>query len=114
MLFDNRLWPDYVLAHNNLATLLEDREEALHHLRMALNIDPWHPNSLYNMAVLHRYDMILSYIVAVRIVEFSNGGTKLERFLSKNQVTKRKLLSFENWVNGEVSKSDKIFLIFFH
>ncbi len=59
MLFDNRLWPEYVLAHNNLATLLEDREEALHHLRMALNIDPWHPNSLYNMAVLHRYEMIL-------------------------------------------------------
>ena len=54
MLFDNRMWPDYVLAHNNLATLLENREEGLHHLRMALNIDPWHPNSLYNMAVLHR------------------------------------------------------------
>ena len=54
MLFDNRMWPDYVLAHNNLATLLENREEALHHLKMALNIDPWHPNSLYNMAVLYR------------------------------------------------------------
>ena len=50
-----RLWPNYVLAHNNLATLLEDREEALYHLRMALNIDPWHPNALFNMAVLYRY-----------------------------------------------------------
>ena len=30
------------------------------------------------------------------------GGTKLERFLPKNQHTQRKLLNFENWVNGEV------------
>ena len=32
------------------------------------------------------------------------GGTKLERFLPKNQHTERKFLNFENWVNGEVSK----------
>ena len=38
------------------------------------------------------------------------GGTKLERFLPKNQHTQRKLLNFENWVNGEVSKSAKILL----
>ena len=52
------------------------------------------------------------YNMAVRVVEFSNGGTKLERFLpknhsvhyAKNQHTQRKLLNFENWVNGEVSK----------
>ena len=36
---------------------------------------------------------------------FQAGGTKLERFLPKNQNTQRKLLNFENWVNGEVSKS---------
>ena len=35
---------------------------------------------------------------------FLAGGTKLERFLPKNQHTQRKLLNFENWVNGEVSK----------
>ena len=28
------------------------------------------------------------------------GGTKLEMFLPKNQHTQRKLLNFENWVNG--------------
>lgn len=49
-----RLWPDYVLAHNNLATLLEDRDSSIVHLRRALAIDPWHPTSLYNMAVLYR------------------------------------------------------------
>ena len=41
---------------------------------------------------------------------FQTGGTKLERFLSKNQHTQRKILNFENWVNGEVSKSTKIWL----
>ena len=35
---------------------------------------------------------------------FQTGGTKLERFLPKNQHTQRKLLNFENWVNGKVSK----------
>ena len=35
---------------------------------------------------------------------FQTGSTKLERFLPKNQHTQRKLLNFENWVSGEVSK----------
>ena len=35
---------------------------------------------------------------------FQTGGTKLERFLPKNRHTQRKLLNFENWVNGEVLK----------
>ena len=35
------------------------------------------------------------------------GGTKLEINLPKNQHTQRKLLNFENWVNGEVSKVPK-------
>ena len=35
------------------------------------------------------------------------GGTELERFLPKNQHTQRKLLNFENWVKGEVSKVPK-------
>ena len=35
---------------------------------------------------------------------FQTGGTKLEKFLPKNQHTQRKLLNFENWINGEVSK----------
>ena len=35
------------------------------------------------------------------------GYIKLERFLPKNQHTQRKYLNFENWTNGEVSKSAK-------
>ena len=34
---------------------------------------------------------------------FQGGGTKLERFLHKNQHTQRKLLNFEFWINGELS-----------
>ena len=39
---------------------------------------------------------------------FQAGDTKLERFLPKNQHTEMKLLNFENWINGKVSKSAKI------
>ena len=35
---------------------------------------------------------------------FKQGGSKLERFLPKNQHTRRKILNFENWCYGEVSK----------
>ena len=42
--------------------------------------------------------------MAIQIVEFSSGGTKLERFLHKNQHTQRKLLNFEFWINVELSK----------
>ena len=31
---------------------------------------------------------------------FQAGGTKLERVLPKNPYAQRKLLNFENWVNG--------------
>ena len=41
--------------------------------------------------------------MGIRVVEFSSGGTKLERFLHMNQHTQRKLLSFEFWINGELS-----------
>ena len=37
------------------------------------------------------------------LCSFQVGGTKLEGFFPKNQHTQRKLLNFENWVNGEVS-----------
>ena len=42
--------------------------------------------------------------MAIRDVGFFAGGTKFERFLQKNQHTQRKLLNFEFWINGELSK----------
>ena len=35
---------------------------------------------------------------------FQTGGTKLKIFLPRIQHTQRKLLNFEKWVNGKVSK----------
>ena len=47
--------------------------------------------------------------MAIRVVEFSNGGYKIrKRLLPKNQHTRRKLLNFEFRINGELSKSAKI------
>ena len=42
--------------------------------------------------------------MSIRVVEFQAGGTKLERFLHKNQYTQRKYLNFEFWINGKLSK----------
>ena len=38
---------------------------------------------------------------------FQTGGTKLERFFPKNQHTQRKLLNFENWINGGLRSFQK-------
>ena len=36
------------------------------------------------------------------VFNFQAGGTKLERFLNKNQHAQRKLLNLEFWINGEL------------
>ena len=62
------------------------------------------------ICVMHEEKLIWLFFVNIGrlrqygLWSFQAGGTKLERFLPKNQHTKRKLLNFENWVNGEVSK----------
>ena len=38
---------------------------------------------------------------------FQTRGTKLERFLPKNQHTQRKLLNFENWISGSLRSFQK-------
>ena len=55
--------------------------------------------------------------MAIRDVEFSNGGTKLERFLPKNQHIQRELLNFENHISGGLrsfQKSEFYKSIYFH
>ena len=54
-------------------------------------------------------------VMAIRVMEISNEGTKLERFLPKNQHTQRKLLSFENWISGGLRSFQKseLEIIFF-
>ena len=65
------------------------------------------------LSVLALSEFVLSHIFSpcytfLRTVHYGNtgcgvflqGGTKLERFLPKNQNTQNKLLNFENWVKG--------------
>ena len=47
------------------------------------------------------------YIMALRVMEFSNEGTNLESFLPKNQHTQRKLLNFDNWISGGLRSFQK-------
>ena len=51
--------------------------------------------------------MLVPWLGQYGLWSFRAGGTKLERFLPKNQHTQGKLLNFENWVNGEVSTVPK-------
>ena len=51
------------------------------------------------------------HTMAMPVMEFQFGDTKLERFLPKNQQTQRKLLNFEFCINGKLSKSAKIWLL---
>ena len=44
-----------------------------------------------------------------RLWSFKTRDTKLERFLHKNQHAQRKLLNFEFWINGELSKTGRHF-----
>ena len=53
-----------------------------------------HKSTFPNLMMQSQLEKYLLYNMAVRVVEFLNGGTKLERFL--NQHTSRKLLIFDN------------------
>ena len=48
--------------------------------------------------------MIQCKLWKYRLWGFQAGGTKSKTFLPKNQHTQWKLLNFENWCNGELSK----------
>ena len=65
-----------------------------------LSIAHWYVLPNYCLLTLWQYGLL----------NFQEGDTKLETFLPKNQYTQRKLLNFENWCSGEVSKSAKIWL----
>ena len=45
--------------------------------------------------------------MAIRVVEFSNGGYKIRKVFPKNQHPQRKLLNFENWISGGLRRFQK-------
>ena len=54
------------------------------------------------------FSSLMVSTMAIRVVDFSNrGGTKLERFLHKNQHTQRKLLNLEDWISGVLKSFQK-------
>ena len=62
------------------------------------------PLLIFSRKSLQQHALIRTTMV-LQVVEFSRGvGTKLERFLPRNQHTNRKLLNFENWSNGGPSR----------
>ena len=67
----------------------------------------WNTGSFWNYTYITWTFFCVCRLWQYGLWSFQTGGTKLERFLPKNQHTQRKLLNFENWVNGEVSKSAK-------
>ena len=50
-----RLWPSYVIALNNLATVSDNETEIENLLLKALHLDSSHTTSLFNLADLYRY-----------------------------------------------------------
>ena len=51
--------------------------------------------------------MYISGLWQYGLWSFQTGGTKLERFLPKNQHTQSKLLNFENWISGGLRSFQK-------
>jgi hypothetical protein len=45
--------------------------------------------------------------MAIRVVEFSNGGYKIRKIFAYESTYSKEIIKFENWVSGEVSKSAK-------
>ena len=49
-----RLWPSYVIALNNLATVTDNETDIENLLLKALHLDSGHTTSLFNLADLYR------------------------------------------------------------
>ena len=77
-----------------LSTFKQSLQNSSSALAKDFIIKPYESWSLSQLRSLWQY----------RMWSFQAGGTKLERFLHKNQQTKRKLLNFKFWINDELSK----------
>ena len=92
--------------------IFEENEKRREHIWLCINCKCFKkdvqkfPVNYLEHCQLHGIFMGISLfpIMVIRVVEFSSGGAKLERFLPKNQHTQRKLLNFQNWCSGELSK----------
>ena len=90
---------------SSITTLADSESPKIQRLaKSGLYINPSDALKFFSTQVnFHQYAKYGTYW----LWSFQTGGTKLERFLPQNQHTQRKLLNFQNWVSGEVSKSAK-------
>ena len=51
------MWPSYVIALNNLATVSDNETDIETFLLKALHLDPGHTTALFNLADLYRYTL---------------------------------------------------------
>ena len=84
-------------------------------------VDLANPHATYNiqqvfffLVTWQRWRVLLTLISAIYswlwqygLWSFQTGGTRLERFLHKNQHPQRKLLNFENWISGGLRSFQK-------
>ena len=89
------LSPSFVLRPLIVTSILSS------HLIFLIN-DRKHCRNLGNKPASYSDEELKVYVLwQYGLWIFQTGGTKLERFLPKNQHTQRKFLNFENWTNGE-------------
>lgn len=70
-----RLWPKHESAHNNLGTICTDPKEAEAHFRRALEINPFHPRSMFNLANIYNKRGLTDKAVTLlkRSIELDNN-----------------------------------------
>ena len=73
--------------------LRKGKAEQTRYLMISCNLNSWAEISNFVSAST-------SALWQYGLWSFQTGGTKLERFLHKNKHAQRKLLYFDNWING--------------
>ena len=69
----------------------------------------WQQGIFEKLGMHFRAKFLCPLVWQYALWSFQAGVTKLERFLHKNQHNQRKLLNFEFWINGELSKTGRHF-----
>jgi hypothetical protein len=94
--------PDPLLSHLRKNLFIKNRPNSCR-----LGIIPFQKISKFPSLVGKTMPNFVSPIWQYGLWSFQTGGSKLERFLQKNQHTQRKLLNFENWINGGLRSFQK-------
>ena len=64
----------------------------------------------YHIPIFFKDRLLHPLLMVIRVVEFSSQGYRIRKIFAERSTYPRKLLNFENWCGGEVSKSAKVWL----